>query len=176
MSATAGTCSSRSSTDARWKGELAVATSPDRATWQYGQVVLSEAFHFSYPFVFEWQGAYYMIPETHETRSIRLYKADDFPWSWSLVHTLMSGERFADATLVRHDDRWWLFTETQPGDEARHAAPVLRRGSVRAWTEHPVSPIVARDARSARPGGSVARDGDPASFATRKTACRRDGF
>ena len=28
-----------------------------------------------YPYVFEWQGEYYMIPETHQTESVRRYHA-----------------------------------------------------------------------------------------------------
>ena len=143
-----------------WLGEIAVATSKDLASWQYEQVVLTEPFHISYPFVFEWQGAHYMIPETHKTRTIRLYKADVFPYKWSLVHTLMSGKRFADATLFRHDDKWWLFTETSA--EMKHDTLRLYYADdlMGAWTEHPASPIVEGDAHSARPGGSVSRDGD----------------
>ena len=143
-----------------WRGEIALATSPDLATWSYQRVVLAEPFHLSYPFVFEWEGAHYMIPETHQTRTIRLYKADAFPGGWRLVHTLISGERYADTTLVRHEDRWWLFTETSPGrshDTLRlfHADDLMGQ-----WTEHPASPIVAGDAHTARPGGSVVRTAD----------------
>jgi hypothetical protein len=143
-----------------WLGEIAYATSRDLATWTYGKVVLAEPFHVSYPFVFEWMGEYYMVPETHKTRTIRLYKAEEFPTKWALVHTLMSGQRFADATLFRHDDRWWLFTET---------SAVMKHDTLRLyyaddlmgkWTEHPASPIVEGNAHSARPGGAVVRDGD----------------
>ncbi|MEO8335177.1 MAG: family 43 glycosylhydrolase [bacterium] len=142
-----------------WLGEIAVATSTDLANWQYQQVVLTEPFHISYPFVFEWKGVYYMIPETHKTRTIRLYKADVFPSKWSLVHTLLSGMRFADATLFRHDDRWWLFTETSP--QMKHDTLRLYYADdlMGAWTEHPASPIIEGDARSARPGGSIVSDG-----------------
>jgi hypothetical protein len=143
-----------------WLGEIAVATSEDLATWQYQQVVLTEPFHISYPFVFEWNGEYYMVPETHKTRTIRLYKAEVFPYKWSLVHTLMSGKRFADATLFRHEDRWWLFTETSA--QMKHDTLRLYYADdlMGAWTEHPASPIIEGDAHSARPGGSVVRDGD----------------
>jgi hypothetical protein len=139
----------------KWRGEIGVATSRDLATWRYDGIVLSEPFHLSYPFVFEWAGERYMIPETHQTRTIRLYRAEAFPRRWALVHTLMSGERYADTTLFRHADRWWLFTETSPerrNDTLRlfHADDLFG-----AWTEHPMSPIVQGDARAARPGGSV---------------------
>ena len=140
-----------------WRGEIAVATSADLATWQYDRVVLAEPFHLSYPLVFEWQGAHYMIPETHQTRTIRLYKAEAFPAKWSLVHTIMSGDRFADTSLFRHADRWWLFTETSPGMQHDTLRLFSADDLMGSWTEHPASPIVRGDAHAARPAGSVVR-------------------
>jgi hypothetical protein len=141
------------------RGEIGLATSDDLARWRYERIVLAEPFHLSYPQVFEWMGAHYMVPETHQTRTIRLYRAEPFPTKWRLVHTLMSGRAFADATLFQHDGRWWLFTETslpRKHDTLRlyHADDLFG-----AWTEHPASPIVERDAHSARPAGSVVRVG-----------------
>lgn len=48
------------------RGEIAWATSQDGFAWTYQRIVLREAFHLSYPYVFEWEGRYYMIPETHQ--------------------------------------------------------------------------------------------------------------
>lgn len=136
-------------------GEIAYATTTDLAEWTYGSVVLREPFHLSYPHVFTWQRTYYMIPETHQTRTIRLYRADDFPHKWSFVHTLMSGQRFADTTLIRRDGRWWLFTETS----ATMKHDTLRLFSsddlFGTWTEHPASPLRMDDPHGARPGGSL---------------------
>ena len=137
------------------RGEVGVATSRDLSNWNYHQIVLAEPFHLSYPFVFEWMGEHYMIPETHQTRTIRLYRAEVFPTKWAFVHTLMSGTRYADTTVFRHDDRWWLFTETNP--EAKHDTLRLFHADdlFGQWTEHPASPIVMGDPHTARPGGSV---------------------
>src|SRR5687767_12269213 len=55
-------------------GVIAVATSDDGFKWTYEQVVLSEAFHLSYPYVFEWKGDYYMTPETLGATAVCLYK------------------------------------------------------------------------------------------------------
>jgi hypothetical protein len=137
------------------RGEIGVSTSRDLAKWTYSQIVLAEPFHLSYPFVFEWNGEHYMIPETHQTRSIRLYKAKEFPTRWAFVHTLMSGTRYADTTLVRHEGTWWMFTETNR--EVKH--DILRLfyadDLLGAWTEHPASPVVSGNPHTARPGGRV---------------------
>jgi len=142
------------------RGVIALATSGDLVRWTYRQVVLAEPFHLSYPHVFAWDGAWWMVPETHKTRTIRLYRATEFPLRWTLVHTLLSGERFADSTLFRHADRWWLFTETSP--QMKHDTLRLYSADelMGRWTEHPASPIVAGDARSARPAGPVLATAD----------------
>jgi len=137
------------------RGEIGLATSDDLVHWHYRQIVVAGPFRLSYPHVFELEGHHWMIPETHKTRTVRLYRATHYPLEWRLVHTLMSGERFADSTLFRHADRWWLFTET---------SPVMKHDTLRLysaddltgrWTEHPSSPIVAGDAHTARPAGRV---------------------
>src|SRR5262245_8749138 len=64
---------------AQWqRGVIGLATSHDGLRWRYERVVLQEAFHLSYPYVFAWQGAYYMVPETLEAEAIRVYRAVEF--------------------------------------------------------------------------------------------------
>jgi hypothetical protein len=137
------------------RGEIGLATSQDLKSWKYDRIVLSEPFHLSYPHIFEWMGEYYMVPETHQTRTIRLYKADPFPGQWTLVHTLITGRVFADATLFRHDDRWWLFTETNPSLKHDTLRLYYADDLLGTWTEHPASPIVDGDPRTARPAGAI---------------------
>ena len=64
------------------KGEIRLATSEDGLKWRYQQIVLAEPYHHSYPYVFEWMNNYYMVPESYEAGSVRLYKALQFPTSW----------------------------------------------------------------------------------------------
>jgi len=45
-------------------GEIGLAVSEDLVRWLYQKIVLRESFHLSYPHVFEWEGSYYMVPET----------------------------------------------------------------------------------------------------------------
>src|SRR5262245_6564804 len=96
------------------KGEIGLAISKDGRKWTYQQIVLSEPFHLSYPYVFEWNNDYYMIPESHRVESVRLYKALRFPTDWSFVATLLNGKRFSDSSIFFYDRKWWLFTETNP--------------------------------------------------------------
>lgn len=142
------------------RGEIAWATSQDGFAWTYQRIVLRESFHLSYPYVFEWQGRYYMIPETHQAESVRLYEAKTFPTEWVCTDTLLQGHRFADSSIFMSDDRWWLFTETNPAlahDTLRlYQAPALRG----PWEEHPLSPIIQANPHIARPAGRVLQDGN----------------
>jgi hypothetical protein len=137
------------------KGEIGLASSKDAVTWRYERIVLREPFHLSYPYVFEWEGRYYMIPESHQVESIRLYESRQFPGEWVCTHVLITGQRFSDSSLLRYDDLWWLFSETSP--DLRHDTLRLYfSASLQGpWQEHPASPIVRDDPHAARPGGRV---------------------
>jgi hypothetical protein len=141
------------------RGEIGLATSTDLVTWQYQQIVLAEPFHLSYPHVFDWQGERYMIPESHQTNSIRLYRAAPFPAAWTHVHTILEGEPFSDSTLVRFENRWWLFTQTSPIGKNDNLRLFFAEDLFGPFTEHPMSPIVEHNPHGARPAGPVISTG-----------------
>jgi hypothetical protein len=142
------------------KGEIALAVSPDALAWTYQGIVLSEPFHLSYPYVFDYEGEVYMIPETYMARSVRLYRAVSFPTQWSFIATLLNGPYFVDTSIVRRDGRWWIFTETSR--EMRHDTLRLYYADdlTGPWREHPQSPIIEGNAHIARPAGRVLKMGD----------------
>jgi hypothetical protein len=138
------------------KGEIGLATSEDARQWRYERIVLREAFHLSYPYVFEWEGAYYMVPEASQTSSVRLYEAVHFPHQWVYRATLLEGRGYVDPCVFRLDRSWWLF--------ACHGEPPFRADTLRLfqadtplgpWREHPQSPVIPQDKRVARPAGRV---------------------
>jgi hypothetical protein len=137
------------------KGQIGLATSHDALIWTYQRIVLKESFHLSYPYVFESSGEYYMIPETCQAKSIRLYKASRFPSQWSFFKTLISGGYFADASIFHYDRSWWLFADTSP--HMTHDTLSLYRAAelTGPWLEHPKSPVVQGNPGGARPGGRV---------------------
>jgi PAS domain-containing protein len=139
----------------RHKGEIALATSDDLRHWRYRQVVISEPYHMSYPYVFRHGGRWCMTPETFEAGAVLLYEAVAFPLSWRPVARLLKGEVLLDPSPFQHERRWWMFAETNPA----HRYDTLRLYGADAltgpWTEHPCSPIVAHDRRRARPAGRV---------------------
>ena len=131
-------------------GKIALATSPDGLHWQYQHIVLAEPFQLSFPSVFEVDGEYYMTPETTAKSSVRLYKATSFPDSWTHVADLVTGRPYADPTVFRYDERWWMFVGNGSSDSCFvFSSTVLDSG----WAPHPSSPIVAGNRGRARPAG-----------------------
>jgi len=135
------------------QGDIGLATSTDGRRWTYRQIVLDESFHLSYPYVFNWNGDFYIIPETHESGRHRLYKASNFPFEWSFTGTLMNGN-FVDPSILYHNQKLWLFAETNPEGNDRlclYHADKLQG----PWIPHPKNPLIDKDANRARPGGRV---------------------
>jgi hypothetical protein len=138
------------------KGHISVLEIDKRGAVVSAEKVLEQEEHLSYPFVFEWQGAHYMIPETGARRRVELYRADDFPRGWRLERVLVDGVRAADATVHEIDGTWWMFAnvgveKTRNYDELHiyYAASPLG-----PWTPHRLNPVKS-DARSARPAGRL---------------------
>ena len=138
------------------RGEIGLAVSQDAVRWTYRQIVLREPFHLSYPYVFEWDNDFYMVPESHQANSVRLYKALDFPTRWSFLGDLLTGDGFADPSIFHFNDRWWLLTDL--------AGPPYYAGILRLfyaenlmgpWVEHAQSPVIDGNPHIARPAGRI---------------------
>ncbi|VXA95117.1 conserved hypothetical protein [Burkholderia sp. 8Y] len=123
------------------------------------RVVLERPYHLSYPFLFDYAGDVFMIPETSANRTIEVYRAAPFPDAWVHHATLMENLVAADTTLFHEAGTWWLFTTIEQGggpnwDELHlfHA-----QSPFGPWEAHPGNPVVS-DCRGARMAGNVFRD------------------
>jgi hypothetical protein len=133
------------------KGGIALAESRDGRTWKFRRTVIREPFVQSHPFVFAWQNEYYLVPEAHTETSVRLYKATAFPDEWIYVGNILEGDgAFISPTLAHYKGLWWLFTSPTGNETLRLFYASDFQGP---WKEHPESPIVNKDLRTARPAG-----------------------
>ena len=95
------------------KGMIGYTVLGDKPTISRPQVVLEADYHLSYPCIFEKNGEVYMIPETTTHNSMELYHATEFPQKWEFIRELMSGDEFADTTILQQDGNSLLFTFQQ---------------------------------------------------------------
>jgi hypothetical protein len=122
-----------------------------------GRSVIQEPYHLSYPFLFEFEGELYMVPEKKEKRRVDIYRCTRFPDEWEVFRTIFSGVKMVDCTLFEHDGRWWLFGSVKRNglryDETLFAyfadTPLSDH-----WTPHTLNPLM-RDFGKARPAGRI---------------------
>ncbi|MFN2399345.1 MAG: hypothetical protein ABR543_11985 [Gemmatimonadaceae bacterium] len=144
------------------KAHIAVAEVDSKGMIGTPRRVLERPYHLSYPFLFEWEGERYMIPESGANRTVELYRALEFPDRWEPAGILLSNVRAVDATLAEMRGRWWMFVNigvegASSCDELHlfHSATPLG-----PWTPHRRNPVKS-DVRSARPAGRIfSRNGD----------------
>jgi len=129
---------------------------PDGA-WSPPRTVLEREHHLSYPFVFEHEGAIYMLPETGEAGRIELHRAVEFPYEWRLDRVLLDGLTALDSTLHIDDGLFWLFANIVEGQADRGQLWLFSSQSLDGvWRPHPRNPVVS-DPGTARPAGRLFR-------------------
>jgi len=134
------------------QGDIGYATSSDGISWAYEKIIIDEDFHLSYPYVFEWDGNYYLMPESVADFSLRLYIATSFPDEWEYLGNMMGGQRYVHSSLFRYKDKWWLFTSPSGSEMLNlYYSDNLRSG----WRPHAMNPIIKLNKHTARSAGRV---------------------
>lgn len=139
------------------KGHIAVIEMNQQGQYSQPVTVLEKSYHLSYPFIFQWQGDYYMIPETAKNRTVELYRCISFPFDWRLEAVLLEGVKAVDATLAEINGLWWMFVnigaeEMSCNDDELHL--FYAKTPLGPWQPHRRNPVKS-DARSARPAGQL---------------------
>ena len=133
---------------------------PETGTLRGAREVLATPHHLSFPNVFQADGHWYMLPEQAQSGSVKLYRADAFPWQWTEYRELLAGFPGIDPVLLRHDDKWWLFV-------TRDGGPCVDNNLHLYWSDsldgefvaHPLNPI-RTGLFGSRMAGAILRDGD----------------
>lgn len=140
------------------KAHIAVIEMDDKGNYKQPEIVLKRDYHLSYPFVFEYKGAFYMIPETIEKSCIQLYKCIGFPNEWEFVMNLKEDIKAVDTTIFEKDGKVWMFTNIKenPGGSSYDELFLFYADDLltNQWRSHPGNPVVS-DVKSARPAGAL---------------------
>lgn len=140
---------------AKEKGHISVMElDPKNGVVQGPKTVLERDYHLSYPFVFEWNGSYYMAPESAANKTIELYRCKSFPFEWELEKVLMTDVRAKDATLVEVDGLWWMFVSIAENCIPDELSLFYAESPLGPWTPHPRNPVKS-DVRGSRPAGAL---------------------
>jgi hypothetical protein len=114
--------------------------------------IMRTAHHLSYPYIIEYDGAIYCLPEASESGEVALYRARRFPFEWEKTAVLLAGFGGVDNTVVRHLDRWWMFCTSReaPNRELYIWFADKLEGP---WSGHARNPVKC-DVRSSRCAGT----------------------
>jgi hypothetical protein len=117
--------------------------------------VLREAWHLSYPFVFEAEGEVWMAPEAHRSGGLTLYRSVAFPDRWEPAARPELDTAAIDPTIFRHGGHWWLAYAPSGSQAAKQGRLHLAYADslTGPWRVHPRNPVRI-DRASSRPGGT----------------------
>ena len=112
----------------------------------------------SYPFLLRRDGRLFCVPETSGADRVSAFASDDGGGSWSPYRDLLTGFAVVDATLVEHDERWWMFCTKQADEDQTELYLFSASDWPGPWQPHPLNPVKS-DTRSSRPAGACFRIG-----------------
>lgn len=140
------------------KGHISLITMDETGAYSEPEIVLDKPYHLSYPFLFEHEDDLYMIPESSANKTIELYKCIEFPTKWEFQVNLMEDIVAADATLIKYNNKFWMFVNVveNAGASTWDELFLFYADDLFAndWKSHPQNPIVT-DCKSARPAGKI---------------------
>jgi hypothetical protein len=142
----------------RKKGHISVIELDEQGNWKAPVQVLEKERHLSYPFIFQSNDKFYMVPESRADKTIDLYECTEFPTKWIFKQHLMENVSAVDSTLIHYAGKWWLFTAIAENEAAAPNVELFLffREDIFSgeWKAHPQNPIVS-DVKNARPAGSL---------------------
>ncbi|KAK3011882.1 hypothetical protein RJ639_012908 [Escallonia herrerae] len=139
------------------QGDIGVARSTDKgASWQQLGIALDEDWHLSYPYVFDYNGNIFMMPESSAKGELRLYRALQFPLQWTLEKVIMK-KPLVDSVIIAHDRKYWLFGSDHSGIGTKKNGQLgiwYSNSPLGPWKPHKRNPIYNTDkSMGARNGG-----------------------
>jgi hypothetical protein len=107
--------------------------------------VLIEDFHLSFPFIFEYNGAPFMCPESSEAREVRVYRCVDLPVRWELAKVIMREISAADTMIFEKHGKWWMLTNIDKSSIGNYCSDLYlfyaESPLATNWTSHSQNPI-----------------------------------
>lgn len=111
--------------------------------------------HLSYPFFIEVNGEQYCIPEQAGSGKLDAYKISNGKLHYS--HTLLKDFDAVDATILHHEEKWWIFATRKQNNGADLRLHLFYADDFYGtWMPHPLNPVKT-DICTARPAGNFFR-------------------
>jgi len=115
-------------------------------------ISLEKEYHLAFPYLFEYDGIPYCIPENSENCNVDLYRYDISEGKLTFEQTLIENLQAVDPCLFQHDGTWWLFFTDKTSTNTR--LHIWYSNNLRGpYKPHDNNPVKV-DIRSSRPAGN----------------------
>jgi len=142
----------------REKGHISMMRMDSKGICSDVKPVIERSYHLSYPYIFEFEEAYYIVISNSDNETIEVFKCLSFPDKWEFYLTIMENINAVDASMFFHQNKWWMFTNKKEIEGASTWDSLFLFYSDnplnKDWVAHPKNPIVS-DVRKARSAGKV---------------------
>lgn len=109
--------------------------------------------HRSYPYIFEYEGYIYCLPEANQTKQVVLYRFDEEKLTLEKESVLLEGFPIVDATLHHHNGKWFMFLVNQKNSHT-HLDIYYSENLRGPYKSHELNPVMI-DCSKARPAGKI---------------------
>ena len=82
----------------------------DNGTVSKMNKIFEDDCHLSYPNIFQYNGDYFIIPESNQKEQLYLLRAKKFPDKWVKEKIICDNIKLADTTFLNHNSEIYTFT------------------------------------------------------------------
>jgi len=140
------------------KGHISCLVMNETGEIEDSKLLIDRPYHLSYPFIFQHENVWYMIPESAESKTVDLFECTDFPFHWRFRRSLLTNVEAFDSTVHFHEGEFWLFCtikKTAEGSSDDNLYLFHTKDLVDGeWLPHRNNPVIS-DPVSARPAGRI---------------------
>lgn len=140
------------------KGHITCLVMNEVGEIEDSKLLINKPYHLSYPFIFQHENTWYMIPESAEGKTVDLFECTDFPFQWKFRRSILTNVEAFDSTIHFHDGEFWLFCTIKKSAEGSSDDNLylfhtkdLAEGE---WLAHRNNPVISNPF-SARPAGRI---------------------
>lgn len=140
------------------KGSISVIEIDKNDNQKIFEKIIEEPFHMSFPFVFQYNGIFYMVPETFESNSLKLYKCLNFPDKWVFCYDLISNIKCVDNIIFKKNKIYYLINTGSYQDDFTSQLNIYYSKSPisNKWKKHKLNPVYFSSERG-RNGGFISQ-------------------
>ena len=80
------------------------------------RIVIDTGKHYSFPFIFEYEGEIFIMPESSAEENIKLFRCIDFPEKWEEYYAVNDERGLCDTVAFEEKNRRFLFTSEGTDD------------------------------------------------------------